>query len=58
MNETIVPEPDTRTINEVITARIARLREQADQLETKLAALPADFLDLPVQTLTDMEIYV
>lgn len=52
------PEPDTRTVNEVITARIAQLRERADEMETKLATLPAEFLDMRIEALHRMEIYV
>jgi len=52
------PEPDNRTVNDVITARIAQLRERADDMETKLANLPAEFLDMRVSDLTLMDIYV
>ena len=52
------PEPDNRTINEVIAKRIAQLRERADDMESKLASMPAEFLDMRVSDLTAMDVYV
>ena len=53
-----VPEPDNRTINEVIAKRIAQLRERADEMESKLASMPAEFLDMRVSDLIAMDVYV
>ena len=52
------PEPDNRTINEVIAKRIAQLRERADEMESKLAAMPAELLDMRVSELGVLGIYV
>lgn len=53
-----VPASDNRTINEVIAKRIAQLRERADDMESKLASMPAEFLDIRVSDLFAMDIYV
>jgi hypothetical protein len=53
-----VPEPDTRTVNDVITARIAQIRERADEMESKLASMPAELLDLRISDLGVLDIYV
>lgn len=52
------PEPDTRTANEVISKRIAQLRERADEMESRLSQMPAEFLDMRVCDLQAMDIYV
>jgi hypothetical protein len=61
MNDTVscpTPEPDTRTVNEVVAKRIAQLRERADEMESKLASMPAELLDMRVSDLGVLDIYV
>lgn len=62
MNDTVsapcAPEPDTRTVNEVITKRIAQLRERADEMESKLSSMPAELLDMRVSELGVLDIYI
>lgn len=52
------PEPDNRTVNEYITKRISQLRERADEMESKLAQMPPELLDLRVCDLATLDIYI
>ena len=61
MNDTVscpTPELDTRTVNDFISERIAHFRNKADEMESKLAAMPAELLDLRVADLADLGIYL